>query len=151
MHGLANGGRQWLGNVADTAADEPFRRLGMGLAKGSDATGNFWEKVTGAEFEVVVVEKSHKRGTGKSIEGGSSRQTGKRGVFFLNPPLIRAKASLMSEEIDPNEEETPMTDAERLAELRDELEAEDKVEEEQEQHFHVRSVIPPKRRSTTGL
>lgn len=55
---------------------------------------------------------------------------------------------------DEDLEEQPfenMSDAERLAELQEELIVEDEVEEEQEQHFHTKSVLPPKDRSTTGL
>ena len=53
--------------------------------------------------------------------------------------------------IDDEQKEVVLTDAERLAELQDELINEDAVEEEQENHFRTKSVLPPKERSTTGL
>lgn len=52
---------------------------------------------------------------------------------------------------DEKQEEVILTDAERLAELQDELIAENAVEEEHEHHFKTISVLPPKERSTTGI
>ncbi len=56
----------------------------------------------------------------------------------------------MSDEIEPDRE---AKNEELLAELRDELAVEDEVEEEQEQHFKVKSIVPDRNsdRSTTSL
>ena len=61
------------------------------------------------------------------------------------------KTSNMSEEATTPDPYAGKTNEERLAELQEELIIEDEVEDEQENHFHTKSVLPPKDRSTTGL
>ena len=55
VHGGDDGGRQRLGHVADAAADEALGGLGIRVAKRLHAPADFREKITGFEFEIIVV------------------------------------------------------------------------------------------------
>ena len=92
-----HGGRQRLGHIADAAADQPLRRFGIRIAKGFHAAGDFGEKVTGFELEVIVVEESH------GAAGCSARlqraQWGKR--RRLRAPIKRCRTASVERSVSP--------------------------------------------------
>ena len=61
VHGGHHGRGQWLGHIADAAADQPFGGIRMGIAERLHPAPDFREQVAGLEFQVIVVEQCHKR------------------------------------------------------------------------------------------
>jgi hypothetical protein len=59
VQGGDDGGRQRLGHIADAAADEALRGLGIGVAERLHAPADFREKITGFELEIIVVQVCH--------------------------------------------------------------------------------------------
>ncbi len=79
VHGRADGLGQRLGHIADAAADQALRGLGIGLREDLHAAGDFGEEVTGFELVVVFVDVGHggEKG-GQCGESGRDARTSKR-------------------------------------------------------------------------
>src|SRR5205085_708450 len=56
VHRGDDGRRQWLGDVADPAADYALRRLGIRFTELTDPPRDLREKIAGLKLEVVIVK-----------------------------------------------------------------------------------------------
>ena len=65
MHRGDDRRRQRLGHVADAAANQPLGRIRIRLAKFAHPPRDLGKEIAGLELEIVVVQVSHRHGSGR--------------------------------------------------------------------------------------
>ena len=60
VHRCDHGLRQRLGDIADPAANDALRGLGIRLPKSLHPPGDLGKEITGLELEIVFIQQNHK-------------------------------------------------------------------------------------------